>query len=237
MSIAEKLTTIAENEQKVYNAGIEKGIADNEIAYVDRLTGNGTKTNYSYAFRESNFPENYSFAKTIVVNNACQMFYNMSGQFPGNVDMSAVTGNAPYESYGTYAIFAWSTRATYLCDMNLQAPKYYTSTWAYCSNLITIEKIRVNENTQFSTSPIGLPFQNCYALENVTFEGVIGHDISFAQSTKLTHDSLMNIINCLKDYSEDTSGTTHTLTIGTINQAKLTDTEKAIATQKGWTIA
>jgi hypothetical protein len=47
----------------------------------------------------------------------------------------------------------------------------------------------------------------------------------------------MNIIDHLKDYSEDTSGTTHTLTIGTTNQDKLTDAEKQIVTDKGWTLA
>jgi uncharacterized protein YndB with AHSA1/START domain len=45
----------------------------------------------------------------------------------------------------------------------------------------------------------------------------------------------MNIIGCLSDYSG--SGTTHTCTIGTANLAKLTDAEKAIATEKGWTLA
>ena len=40
----------------------------------------------------------------------------------------------------------------------------------------------------------------------------------------------MSIINALK------SGVTQTLTLGTDNLAKLTDTEKAIATEKGWTL-
>jgi hypothetical protein len=45
----------------------------------------------------------------------------------------------------------------------------------------------------------------------------------------------MNVINILKDYSG--SGTTYTLTLGSTNLAKLTDAEKAIATEKGWTLA
>lgn len=49
--------------------------------------------------------------------------------------------------------------------------------------------------------------------------------------TNLTHDSLMIIINGLQTV------TGKTLTLGTENIAKLTDAEKQIATDKGWTLA
>ena len=49
---------------------------------------------------------------------------------------------------------------------------------------------------------------------------------------KLTHDSIMVIINGLQ-----TVTTTQTLTLGSTNLAKLTDEEKKIATDKGWTLA
>ena len=79
-------------------------------------------------------------------------------------------------------------------------------------------------------------FQNCKA-SNITFteDSVIacrGLDFS---SCPLTHDSLMSIVNALQDKAS--LGTTGTITLGTTNLAKLTDGEKAIATQKGWTLA
>ena len=46
------------------------------------------------------------------------------------------------------------------------------------------------------------------------------------------HDSLMSIINNLA-----TVTTTQTLTLGSTNLAKLSSEEKAIATNKGWTLA
>ncbi|MBO5955586.1 MAG: hypothetical protein J6Q10_02165, partial [Clostridia bacterium] len=68
--------------------------------------------------------------------------------------------------------------------------------------------------------------------------GKIGKNgFSVSDSKKLSYDSLMSIINALKDYSTDTSGTTYTVTLGTTNLAKLTNEEKAIATQKGWSLA
>ena len=57
--------------------------------------------------------------------------------------------------------------------------------------------------------------------------------VSFgANGTALTHDSLMSIINNLA-----TVTTTQTLTLGSTNLAKLSSEEKAIATNKGWTLA
>ena len=50
-------------------------------------------------------------------------------------------------------------------------------------------------------------------------------------SNKLTHNSLMSIINNLAEVS-----TTKTLTLGSTNLNKLTADEKAIATNKGWTL-
>ncbi len=98
------------------------------------------------------------------------------------------------------------------------------------SKIRTVPLIVVDENTTFTDT-----FLNANNLENVTFEGTIGKKVSFSSCTKLTHASLMSITNALKDYSE--LGTTCTLTLGTTNLGKLTDEEKALATQKGWTLA
>ena len=52
----------------------------------------------------------------------------------------------------------------------------------------------------------------------------------------VTHDSLMNVINGL--YDRKTAGySVITLKFGSTNLAKLTDEEKAIATNKGWTLS
>jgi hypothetical protein len=99
------------------------------------------------------------------------------------------------------------------------------------TQLHTIDKLIVNEGVVYSNSI----FSSCTALANITFEGVIGNNISFIDCKALTHESLMSIINALKDFSGTT--TTKTLTLHADSKALLTDTEKAIATQKGWTIA
>lgn len=102
-------------------------------------------------------------------------------------------------------------------------------TFSNCYVLHTVSKIGVAESTTFIST-----FTNCIELRNLTIDGVIGQNgFDVHWSTKLTHDSLMSIINALQT---KTSGT-WTVKLGTTNLAKLTDAEKAIATQKGWTLA
>lgn len=105
------------------------------------------------------------------------------------------------------------------------------SVFSTCYNLETIRKIIVFEETGYSAW-----FSSCGKLKNITVEGTIGTNFDISSSTLLTHDSLMSIINALKDYSADESGKTYTLTIGSKNVAKLTDTELQGAYDKGWTV-
>ena len=52
----------------------------------------------------------------------------------------------------------------------------------------------------------------------------------------LTVQSLMNVINNLYDFRANGSTTTRTLQLGTTNLNKLTDEQKAVATNKGWSL-
>ena len=61
------------------------------------------------------------------------------------------------------------------------------------------------------------------------------YKLYLSDSTKLTHESLMNVINGLYDIK--TKGcNTQSLTLGSTNIAKLPSEEIAIATNKGWTV-
>ena len=48
---------------------------------------------------------------------------------------------------------------------------------------------------------------------------------------------MLNIIDCLADYSADTSGTEWTVIFNSVNLAKLTEEQKNIAFNKGWKLA
>ena len=75
-------------------------------------------------------------------------------------------------------------------------------------------------------------FRNCSALAEITGNPSFKVSLSLSPCPNLTHDSLMVVINGLQ-----TVTTSQTLTLGTANLAKLTDEEKKVATDKGWTLA
>ena len=103
--------------------------------------------------------------------------------------------------------------------------------FSYNNVIVTIPKLTFVDITQCTDT-----FRNCTRLENVTFDGSFGiSGLDLHWSTKLTVDSMLSLFACLVDYKG--SGSTYTLTLGTTNLAKLTDEQKAIATEKGWTLA
>lgn len=96
----------------------------------------------------------------------------------------------------------------------------------YCKNLTTIPQLDVSKVTNMKDI-----FYNCNKLEQIHMTGMkVNFNIS--ASTLFTRDALLEILNNLA-----TVTTTRTLTMGSTNLAKLTDEDKSIATNKGWTLA
>ena len=62
------------------------------------------------------------------------------------------------------------------------------------------------------------------------------YTLDLSSCTNLTHESLMNVINNLYDIAS-IGVQPQKLQLGSTNLAKLTDEEKAIATNKGWSIS
>ena len=99
--------------------------------------------------------------------------------------------------------------------------------FAYCSQLIQLDVSNFNTSKITNMSSF---IASASVLQNFISCAI---PVSFgASGTALTHDSLMSIINNLA-----TVTTTQTLTLGSTNLAKLSSEEKAIATNKGWTLA
>lgn len=119
------------------------------------------------------------------------------------------------------------------CYKLLSIPKLDTSNvtnmgsmFNNCHELISISELDVSNVTSMSRT-----FNSCYKLQEIHMTGIkVSFDIS--SSTKFTREALVEILNNLATVTK-----TQTLTMGSTNLAKLTDEDKAIATNKGWTLA
>ena len=99
-----------------------------------------------------------------------------------------------------------------------------------CSSLHTVEIVDVRKATQLGDS-----FSGCSSLQNVTcVEELPKCSISFNSSSKLTLDSVTNIITHLPDLSGADS---KTLALHATTKALLTESLIAEATNKNWIIA
>jgi len=81
------------------------------------------------------------------------------------------------------------------------------------------------------TSKIDTTFVSCSALETVIIDGPVDVDIAVNGCPKLTVESLVFLLNALSG-----TGNGKTCNIGAKNLAKLNAIQKAIATDKGWTL-
>lgn len=92
---------------------------------------------------------------------------------------------------------------------------------------------RIGGRLDFSkvTSKIDTTFVSCSALETVIIDGPVDVDIAVNGCPKLSVESLVFLLNALSD-----TGNGKTCNIGSRNLAKLTAIQKAIATDKGWTL-
>lgn len=78
-------------------------------------------------------------------------------------------------------------------------------------------------------------FKGCSSLVNVTIgNGFNCKNLDLSASTKYSVDTLVTMLTALADR---TGQEAYTLTLGSTNLAKLSDEQKAIATDKNWTLA
>lgn len=207
-----------------YDAGYAAGKQAEYDTFWDEYQQNGTRTSYEHAFMGPGWTDvSYNPKYPIVAKNAYSMYSNSRITEVLNIDTSGATS--------AVSIF-YNTSAERIGTVSFEATVALQTTFNNSRKLHTIERVILTAANTYTN-----PFNNCTALENLTIEGTIGQNgFNVQWSTKLTHDSLMSIINALKDYSADTSGTTYTVTLGTENIAKLTEEELAIAYLKGWDV-
>jgi hypothetical protein len=163
----------------------------------DNFQDYGKRVFYGHAFRNSSFEYIRPKYKVRVSerNSAANLFYysvSLKKVEAEYFDFSQLPFGL-YSGEGLSSTFNTCSALTEIEDVGLSPSIGYAHTFAWCPNLKTIAKITVDENTAYSNT-----FNNCFALENLTIEGVIGQDgFNVQWSTKLSKASIISIINAL----------------------------------------
>ena len=177
---------------------------------------------------------------------------NMGGMFQQCSSLATVPGMDTSKVTDMGYMFNGCSSLTIIPEMNTSRVTNMGAMFSECSSLTTIPPMDTTKVTEMydmfyecnlltsvpemDTSNVynmDTMFQYCASLTDLG--GFVGlkTNLDLSYCTKLTHDSLMNIIN----KGVDVTSSPKTLTLGSTNLAKLTDEEKAIATAKGWTLA
>ena len=269
MSIADKLQIITENVPKVYSKGFADGYSDGETngkdlgnqeaydAFWNAIQKNGSRVNYENAFSNASWcTESFKPLYKIKPTYALSLFKNSSlmvEEDAKRIDLIALAEETGFEfdfsectNLGYAFADAGCIKTIGEVDVRLctgGGSLSYAFYGGYSGYYKTeIKKIICNEDSQFNATT----FANLTKLVEIRFEGTIGKTaITFASSTKLSHDSLVSIINAL---SSTTSNLTITLSKTSVNNAFETSDGTAngstssewaslIATKPNWTIS
>lgn len=256
MAIAEKLTTIAENQQKVYDAGYEKGKAESgggsydegytagQQAEYDRFwdlyQGNGTRTTYQYAFAGSGWRTDIFKPKySIIPTSGAYMFNAFNGSRDGSQEFyeNGIDLDEVFTNRGLTLDFS---KCTDFSSMFFQAhiKRIGTIDMTACTNVSLIASVFNSEflYTIRNLIPPNLEMKNtCWQvrLRDLTIGGTITKNMNLSRCDKLTDASVQSVIDHLADL---TGQTTQTLTFHATVGGKLTDAQKAAITAKNWTL-
>ncbi len=116
-----------------------------------------------------------------------------------------------------------------LSDFDTSNATNMTEMFYNCENLVTINGILDFNNASKTNAFI----MGCVNLETIyikNYDAIRSTDLT--DCVKLSHESLVYFINNLKP-----SSTVKTIKLGSINLAKLTEEEIAVATEKNWTLS
>lgn len=219
-----RYAVISYSDKKVQLRGTPWQLADivksSDITYVDFAASNLEVPSFAGLFRGCSSLTGF----TLPLNKpfSCREMFN---------GCSSLTAIPPMDtSYTTdmYSMFQGCSWLTAIPPMDTSKVTDMSSMLYYCTRLASVPEIDTS-----SVSNMNGMFQGCSSLTELG--GLVGLKVNLDLSycPRLTHDSLMNVINKAADVTISPA----TLTLGSTNMAKLTDAEKGIATSKGWTLA
>ena len=191
MTIAEKLQTIAENEQRVFEAG-KKAEYDK---FWDNYQNYGNRTRYTYGFNtweEKCFYPKYDIKPT---GRAYAMFELCTvTDFKQRLIDCGVILDLSKASDIAY-LFQDCHKISSLPTIDTTSALTLNYVFSKCFALVEIDKVVLKDNGK---QTFNNTFANCEALQNLTIEGVIGTEMDIHWSTKLSRNSILSILQACK---------------------------------------
>lgn len=223
MSISEKLITIAENQQRVYDAGFAAGQADSGESvwqYVYTM---------SETFKNAVFPANYELILTLpFVRSITYLVY----QSTNLKKLTLRGGDSTYVVGGSYLFYHSELEEIDFSNFRNGGIKFSSSAKYPFRNCTQLRYIRGQIDMSSVTDTLHY-FTSCGRLVEVRFkEGSIKVDLSIP-SNNLSDDSIQSVVEGLADL---TGAATQTLTLVSATGGKVTDAQKAQITAKNWTL-
>lgn len=198
MSIGEKLTTIAENEQKVYDKGRENEWSD----FWDVFQDYGNRTKYGYTFWHSWNDKIFRPKYDIKPTNGEYMFANSYSltDLKGILKECNVVLNTSKATYMTNAFNNCSglIRLPEISFESVLNNARIQGAFAGCYALESIDKVIYPTDVYLATTNT---FSNCRKLSHLRIGGVIGENFNVSWCP-LDTDSVIDIILHLVDYKE-----------------------------------
>ena len=195
MSIAEKLTAIAENEQKVFDAG-KKAEWD---AFWDAAQKNGSNHNFAYAFagtmwKDETFKPKYNIVATGAAYN---MFY-----FCEIVDLTDALNRCGVildvsQATTVSSMFAYCSKLKRVPELDVRgvtAATGFDGMFNQCTTLQTVEKMILPSDRKISFTNA---FTGCHSLTDLTIEGVINASVMALGNCPLSKASMISVMNAI----------------------------------------
>lgn len=193
----------------------------------DEVQVGGTRTDYNYGFCHSTWTDTIFKPKyPMKPSNVYYMFTQsaITTLKDIDIDFSNVSSSGLVRPFDGSAI-----KYIGVIDISHLASPNINTLFAGASKLETVELFKVSDagTVTFSTNT----FQNCSALANINFGGLLNSDINMS-ACPLTTASLQSIIDHMA-----TAATQRTLTLSATAKANLTAEQNAAVTAKNWKIA
>lgn len=231
MSIAEKLTLIAENQQKVYDNGLKAGEQSVYDAFWDTYQEGGNRTHYSYAFggkgwTDETFKPKYDI-RCGSTTGICMFAYSKITNLKKILEEQGVVLDTS-QCTDLGSLFNTCTNLTAIPPIDASNAKHCGSMFYNATHIDGIYLKLKNDGSQTFTST----FQYCNKLCTLRIEsGLIGQDISLKHSD-LSKESILSVLNAL---ATDASGKTVTFKSSYLQTD--VDVVAAINARPTWTIS